>query len=70
MTVMTVMTVTNVNHLATNMNIFNKIYNSLPAFDDVFDEQTFYLFALIVTFSTIIVVLILSRFIVLKEVNY
>jgi len=58
------------NHLATDLNIFNKIYSSIPAFNDLFDEQTFYMFALILTLSSIVFVVILSRFIKLKEVNY
>jgi len=55
--------------LKSDLNIFNKIYTSIPSFDDIFDEQTFYLFALFITFVTIIAVVILSRFITLKEID-
>jgi hypothetical protein len=43
------------------------IYNGLPSFTDVFDEETFYMFAFGFTCCTILVAFILSRFITLKE---
>lgn len=51
------------------MNLFNKVYDSLPAFADVFDEETFYIFAIIVTLSTFLIAIILSRFITIKPVD-
>lgn len=51
------------------LNLFNKIYDSLPAFVDVFDEETFYIFAVIVTLSTCVIAFILSRFVTIKPVE-
>jgi hypothetical protein len=42
-------------------------YNQLPSFEQVFDEETFYLFAFGFTCCTILTAFILSRFITLKE---
>jgi hypothetical protein len=60
----------NVNHLATDMSLLQKLYHKIPAFDELFDEQTFYVFALLFTLSSILFVIIISRFVKLKEVNY
>lgn len=56
-------------HLKTHLSIFSKVYNLFPRFDEIFDEQTFYMVALIVTLTSILVAFILSRFITLKEYN-
>nr|ADV40377.1 putative mitochondrial 50S ribosomal protein L53 [Latrodectus hesperus] len=53
----------------TNINIFNKVYDQLPAFVDVFDEETFYVFVIFFTLGTILVAFILSRFITIKAVD-
>lgn len=52
-----------------NVNIFNKVYEQLPAFVDVFDEETFYVFVIFFVLSTVLVAFILSRFITIKEVD-
>lgn len=52
-----------------HIQLVNKISKHIPAFTDVFDEQTFYITAAVFTLTTILVVIILSRFITLKPVN-
>lgn len=51
------------------LSIVNKVYDSVPAFTDVFDEETWYIFAGGVTVGTILLTLIASRFITLKPVD-
>ncbi|XP_067628727.1 uncharacterized protein [Eurosta solidaginis] len=49
--------------------VIEKIYEDLPAFTDIFDEETFYMFAFCFVCATILVAFILSRFITLKPVE-
>ena len=58
------------NDWGTDLSIFNKLYKSIPTFDELFDEQTFYLFAFCLTLFTILLAVIVSRFVKLNEVNY
>jgi len=58
------------NTYSSHVSFFQKAYTSMPHFDDLFDEETFYVFALVVTISAIIIAFIMSRFITLKEVSY
>jgi len=44
----------------------NQIYDQFPAFTDIFDEETFYIFAFCFTAATIFVAFIASRFITIK----
>lgn len=46
------------------------IYDNIPAFTDIFTEETFYLFVTTFVVSTIIVVFIFSRFITIKPVEW
>ncbi|XP_018572053.1 uncharacterized protein LOC108911559 [Anoplophora glabripennis] len=52
------------------LRLIQHIYNQIPAFTDVFTEETFYMFAGTVVISTIIIVFIISRFVTLKPVDY
>lgn len=52
------------------LSIVNKVYDSVPAFTDVFDEETWYIFAGCFTVGTILLTLIASRFITLKPVDW
>jgi len=52
-----------------NINIFNKVYDQLPAFVDVFDEETFYVFVIFFVLSSFLIAFILSRFITIKPVD-
>lgn len=51
-----------------NLNVVEEIYNHIPAFTDVFSEDTFYVFVVFFVMSTILVAFILSRFITIKPV--
>lgn len=53
-----------------SLELFRKLEDNLPSFSDVFDEETFYLFAFFVVVLTILVVFILSRFITLEECDW
>ncbi|GAU88148.1 hypothetical protein RvY_00896 [Ramazzottius varieornatus] len=44
----------------------NHIYGKIPAFTDIFDEETFYITAVFVVLGSILVAVILSRFVKLK----
>lgn len=50
--------------------IINGFYNQLPAFADVFDEESWYLFVICLVTFTLIVVYILSKFIKLQPVDW
>lgn len=52
-----------------NLDIIERIYKDLPAFTDVFTEETFYIFAGCLVLSSILVAFLLSRFITLKPVD-
>lgn len=52
-----------------SMKIIDIIYNKVPAFTDIFDEETWYTFVICFVALTITVVFILSRFITLKPVD-
>jgi len=49
------------------LDAIDGVYGNLPSFADVFDEDTFYVFAIGFTCCTVLVAFILSRFITLKE---
>lgn len=53
-----------------HMDVIEKIYNDIPAFSDIFTEESFYMFAACFTLVTILVVFILSRFITIKPVEW
>lgn len=52
------------------LRLIQHIYNQIPAFTDIFSEETFYMFAATVVISTIVVVFVISRFVTLKPVDY
>ncbi|XP_077291863.1 uncharacterized protein LOC143915214 [Arctopsyche grandis] len=52
-----------------NLHVIDRIYNQVPAFTDVFSEDTFYVFVVCFVLSTFLVAFILSRFITLKPVE-
>ncbi len=58
------------NHFRIHSQIYDSVYNYFPAFDELFDEESFYLFAIGVTLTTIVVCYLLSRRIKLVEVEY
>jgi len=51
------------------LSIVDKVYNSVPAFTDIFDEESWYIFALVFTAATIIIAVVASRFVTIKPVE-
>lgn len=52
-----------------HMAVIEHIYNQLPAFTDIFTEESFYVFAVFFALGTCMVAFILSRFITIKPVE-
>lgn len=52
-----------------HMDVIERIYNDIPAFTDVFNEESFYVFVVGFTLITILVTFVLSRFITIKPVE-
>ena len=52
-----------------SMKMIETIYNQVPAFTDVFDEETFYIFVAVFMAGTILLAFIGSRFITIKPVE-
>ncbi|XP_028898752.1 uncharacterized protein LOC114804450 [Zeugodacus cucurbitae] len=50
--------------------VIEQIYEDIPAFTDIFTEESFYTFAFCFVCATIIIAFILSRFITLKPVEF
>ena len=48
------------------MEIIDKYYEQAPGFQDVFDEETFYIFATVFTLATCLAAFVASRYITLK----
>lgn len=51
------------------LKLVEHIYNQIPAFTDVFTEETFYMTVVGFVLTTLVVVFILSRFITIKPVD-
>lgn len=51
----------------TSVQLFTQIYNSVPHFTDVFDAETFHIFAFLFVIGTLLIAFILSRFITIKD---
>lgn len=52
-----------------HIDIIERIYNDIPAFTDVFTEETFYLFVVGFIMVTILFAFVLSKFITIKPVE-
>ncbi|XP_034935203.1 uncharacterized protein [Chelonus insularis] len=52
-----------------NMQLIDTLYNQLPAFTDVFDEESWYIFVACFVASTIVMAFILSKFITIRPVE-
>lgn len=52
-----------------HVDVIERIYNDLPAFTDVFNEETFYVFVTCFVLSTILLAFVLSRFITIKPIE-
>ncbi|OWA52942.1 hypothetical protein BV898_17384 [Hypsibius exemplaris] len=53
-----------------NMDMANSIYEKLPAFTDIFDEETFYITAIAVVIGAFLAAFIMSRFVKLDVSDY
>lgn len=53
-----------------HMDVIENLYNGLPAFTDVFTEDTFYIFVVCFVLSTVLLAFVLSRFITLKPIEW
>ncbi|XP_068908535.1 uncharacterized protein [Tenebrio molitor] len=58
-----------VNHKNYQLKLIDHVYNQIPAFTDIFTEETFYMTVVAIMLSTIVIVFILSRFITIKPVD-
>ncbi|XP_019884815.1 uncharacterized protein LOC109610388 [Camponotus floridanus] len=52
-----------------NLRLIDMLYSQVPAFTDVFDEETWYIFVICFVAGTFLVAFILSRFITIKPVE-
>lgn len=52
------------------LDVIDRIYQEIPAFTDIFTEESFYTFAFCFVCCTILAAFILSRFITIKPVEY
>jgi len=52
-----------------NLRLIDMLYSQVPAFTDVFDEETWYVFVICFVAGTFLVAFILSRFITIKPVE-
>lgn len=50
-----------------SVEIFRKVNQLIPHFTDVFDEESFYIFAAVLTICSILIAFLLSRRIKIKE---
>ena len=48
------------------METADKIFEQVPGFQDIFDEESFYFFAILFTFGTLLFAFVASKFIKLK----
>lgn len=52
-----------------HLDVIERLYNDLPAFTDIFTEESFYIFAACFALATILVAVISSRYIKIKPVE-
>ena len=52
-----------------SLKMIESMYSQVPAFTDVFDEETFYIFVVLFVVGTIVVAYIGSRVITIKPVE-
>ncbi|XP_044003864.1 uncharacterized protein LOC122849257 [Aphidius gifuensis] len=52
-----------------NIQLIDTLYNQVPAFTEIFDEETWYIFVTCFVAGTFLIVFTLSRFITIKPVN-
>ena len=57
-------------HFKIHTQVYNKVYNYFPDFDELFDEENFYLFAAGIVIMSILGCFLLSKRIKLREIDY
>jgi len=55
------------NKFQSSVQLFSRLYDTVPNFEDVFDEETWYIFVAILVVSSLVVAFFLSRFFPVKE---
>lgn len=50
--------------------LMKQVSGLIPKFEDVFDEETFYIFAIIIVVLSIIAAIVASRYITLRDVDH
>lgn len=53
-----------------SMQLFTRMYGNVPYFTEIFDEETFYLFAIGFVAASFLLTFLLSRFITIKESDW
>ena len=53
-----------------SMRMIENIYSQVPAFNDLFDEETFYTFVMLFVAGTILIAYISSKYITIKPVEW
>ena len=51
------------------MKVIDTIYEQIPSFTDIFDEETWYIFVICFSLATFILAFIISRFVTIKPVE-
>lgn len=51
------------------LKLIDHVYNQIPAFTDIFTEETFYMTVIGIVLTTFLVVFIVSRFVTIKPVE-
>lgn len=49
------------------MDVIDKLYDQTPGFQDIFDEESFYIFAAVFTLATCLGAFVASRYITIKN---
>ncbi|XP_074110817.1 uncharacterized protein LOC141535002 [Cotesia typhae] len=52
-----------------SLELIDTLYSHVPAFTDIFDEETWYIFVSCFVAGTLVIVFILSRYITIKPVD-
>ena len=53
-----------------SVQLFAKLYGNVPSFVDVFDEETFYMTAIVVTVVSLVGAMVLARYVKIKEADW
>lgn len=52
-----------------HVDFIERMYNEMPTFTDVFNEETFYIFVTCFVLTTLLVAFVLSKYITIKPVD-